>query len=62
MLSPFSGVRLFEAPWTVALQALVSLGFYRQEYWSGCHSLPAQPIHFAVQQKLTQCYKAAILQ
>ena len=22
-------------PWTVALQAPLSMGFYRQEYWSG---------------------------
>ena len=25
----------FEIPWTVALQAPVSMGFPRQEYWSG---------------------------
>ena len=30
-----SHVRLFETPWTVARQALLSLGFPRQEYWSG---------------------------
>ena len=28
-------VRLFEAPWTVAYQAPPSMGFSRQEYWSG---------------------------
>ena len=28
-------VRLFVAPWTVALQALLSMEFSRQEYWSG---------------------------
>ena len=28
-------VRLFAAPWTVARQAPLSLGFPRQEYWSG---------------------------
>ena len=26
-------------PWTVAHQAPLSMGFSRQEYWSGCHSL-----------------------
>ena len=26
---------LFATPWTVVLQALLSLGFSRQEYWSG---------------------------
>ena len=30
-----SGVRLFETPWTVAYQAPPSMGFSRQEYWSG---------------------------
>ena len=28
-------VRLFETPWTVAHQAPPSMGFSRQEYWSG---------------------------
>ena len=35
MLSCFSCVRLFVTPWTVALQAPLSVGFPRQEYWSG---------------------------
>ena len=30
-----SRVRLFATPWTVAHQAPPSLGFSRQEYWSG---------------------------
>ena len=30
-----SRVRLFATPWTVAYQALPSMGFSRQEYWSG---------------------------
>ena len=30
-----SGVWLFVTPWTVAYQALRSMGFSRQEYWSG---------------------------
>ena len=30
-----SHVRLFAAPWTVAHQAPLSMGFSRQEYWSG---------------------------
>ena len=30
-----SRVRLFEIPWTVAYQAPPSMGFSRQEYWSG---------------------------
>ena len=30
-----SHVRLFETPWTTAYQAPPSMGFSRQEYWSG---------------------------
>ena len=30
-----SRVRLFETPWTVVHQAPLSMGFSRQEYWSG---------------------------
>ena len=35
MLSCFSCVQLFATLWTGAHQALLSLGFPRQEYWSG---------------------------
>ena len=31
----FSPVWLFVTPWTVAHQAPLSMGFSRQEYWSG---------------------------
>ena len=31
----FSRVRLFAIPWTVVYQASLSMGFSRQEYWSG---------------------------
>ena len=34
-----SHVRLFETPWTAAYQAPPSMGFSRQEYWSGLPSL-----------------------
>ena len=37
-LSPFNRVLLLGTPWTVARQALLSMGFSRQEYWSGFHS------------------------
>ena len=30
-----SCVRLFAAPWNIAYEAPLSLGFSRQEYWSG---------------------------
>ena len=35
LLSRFSHVQLCAAPWTAAHQAPLSLGFSRQEYWSG---------------------------
>ena len=35
MCESLSCVQLFEAPWTVARQAPLSMGFSRQEYWSG---------------------------
>ena len=28
-------VQLLGTPWTIAHQALLSMGFFRQEYWSG---------------------------
>ena len=34
-----SHVQLFVTPWTIARQAPLSMGFPRQEYWSGSHSL-----------------------
>ena len=40
LLSGFSHVRLFATLWTVAHQAPLSMGFSRQEYWSG---LPCPP-------------------
>ena len=35
-----SRVQIFATPWTVAHQAPLSMGFSRQEYWSG---LPCSP-------------------
>ena len=35
LLSHVSHVRLLATPWTVAYQAPPSMGFSRQEYWSG---------------------------
>ena len=40
MPSHFSCVRLFVTLWIVACQALLSMGFSRQEYWSGLSCLP----------------------
>ena len=35
-----SCVQFFVTPWTVACQAPLSMGFSRQEYWSGLPCLP----------------------
>ena len=40
MLSHSSCVQLFATPWTIAHQAPLSMGFFRQGYWSG---LPCPP-------------------
>ena len=40
MLSHLSRVQLFATPWTVASQAPLSMGFSRQESWSGLPCLP----------------------
>ena len=42
-------VQLFATPWTAALQALLSIGYARQEYWDGLpfpssRDLPGQGI------------------
>ena len=47
-----SHVWLFETPWTVAHQALLSMGFPRQDYWNGLPfpspaDLPGPGIEFA---------------
>ena len=34
-VNSLSRVRFFVTPWTVAYQASLSMGFSRQEYWSG---------------------------
>ena len=35
VLSHFSCIQLFAAPWTAAHQHPLSMGFSRQEYWNG---------------------------
>ena len=40
VFSHFSHLKLFVTLWTVACQAPLSMGFCRQEYWSG---LPCPP-------------------
>ena len=43
VLSCFSHVLLFATLWTIACQAPLSMGFSRQEYWSG---LPGPPLEY----------------
>ena len=40
-----SHVRLLVTPWTAAHQPPPSMGFSRQEYWSGVPSTPYRPVH-----------------
>ena len=35
VVQSFTCVQLFATPWTAAHQAPLSMGFSRQEYWSG---------------------------
>ena len=38
-VNSFSRVQLLATPWTAADKTPLSMGFFRQEYWSGCHCL-----------------------
>ena len=38
VLSRFSHVQLSMTLWTTAHQAPLSMGFCKQDYWSGCHA------------------------
>ena len=51
-VKPLSHVRLFETPWTAAYQAPPSMGFFRQEYWSGV-PLPSPSLWTSLQQKIS---------
>ena len=48
-----SRVRLLPTPWTAACQAPPSMGFSRQEYWSG---VPCYTFHFWGENKAIQPY------
>ena len=50
-MKPLSRVRLFTTPWTAAHQAPPSMGFSRQEYWSGV-PVPS-PLHVRL---WTKCF------
>ena len=52
VLRHFSRVRLFVTPWTAAPQALLAVGFSRQEHWS---ELPCPPPGVLPDQRLNPC-------
>ena len=53
LLNHFSRVRLCATPWTAAYQAPPSMGFSRQQYWSGV-LLPSPSISTLPQKKTKQ--------
>ena len=50
-----SRVWLFETPWTAAYQAPLSMGFSRQEYWSGVPS-PSPLLHLGGKMTTSQIF------
>ena len=50
-----SRVRLFATPWTAAFQAPPSMGFSRQECWSGVPLLSLYTLHTFNKNKHTEC-------
>ena len=41
----FSHVQLFATLWTIASQAPLSMGIFRQEYWNGLPCSPPRDLH-----------------
>ena len=58
-MKSLSGVRLLAAPWTVAYWAPPSMGFSRQEYWSGVPS-PCRETENHNHRQLTNLFKWTI--
>ena len=54
-----SHVRLFATPWTVAHQAPQSMGFSRQEYWSGV-PFPSVEDKSSIAQNPEQCDASSV--
>ena len=50
-----------ETPWTVACQALLSMGFSRQDFWSGLRfpSTCTKYVIFKVNLAIATCYEAS---
>ena len=57
LLSRFSHVRLCVTPWTAVHQAPPSMGFSRQEYWSGV-PLPSPSVVLAIDKSMEQKHES----
>ena len=57
-----SHVRLLATPWTAAYQAPPSMGFSRQEYWSGVPSPTSSNVHPAQYTAFSQYLNKVILE
>ena len=52
-----SCVQLFETPWAVACQAPLSMGFSRQEYWSGLpRASPGDLPNLGIKPRIESCF------
>ena len=56
MHSQFSHVQLFVNLWTVARQAPLSMGFPKQEYWSGFPFPPPEDLPNSGTEPESHCY------
>ena len=62
MLSRFSHVRLCATLWTAALQAPLSTGFSRQEYWSGLpFPSPTEPSRHPIKLALLKVKRMSLI-
>ena len=57
-MKSLSPVRLFATPWTAAYQAPLSMGFSRQEYWSGV-PLPSPGLLLSCCHEHSECRSVA---
>ena len=56
-MKSLSGVRPSATPWTAAYQAPLSMGFSRQEYWSGV-PLPSPSVVLAIDKSMEQKHES----
>ena len=53
----FSHIQLFTTPWTTAYEAPLSMGFSRQEYWSG---VPSPSPYYNIQSPKYYCWSFSL--